>query len=343
MEGGLTFSFLADSSRMLKVDLVPHPHPYAGPPTPSHVHETDSEDASLLNASSISVSAYFEEAQAPHTADVSPRTPTHIGYGTFGTFTAPHAPPVDNGYPGLGIGFPSLAPSTPTPKPRRPSRPMHGLTVQVPAVPLESVRRHVAEMLFNIRTDGDGDDSSHAPSSPLARTDSRYSIESRRSRPSIDSPVSPRFPGVVVTPAESENVSVVMSMTMSSPNVDILATPITPATPLTPATPYNFANHPSIEAPLGSAAKYRRHSDETPRQYRLDDTPRPVRQRTRSDTPPRGRQRARGAPRPRRDSISTHTDDTEDGVVYKQIGLSGLPGRKRHIHHGHRKKVRIEE
>lgn len=338
----------ADFSRMLKVGLISHQH--SVPPTPTCIPDIEDETPALLNTPHYSVSDYFDEAHAhsqPLTVGgVDPRSLPHLSYGTFGTFAPSHTPtaiaPPENGHAGLGFGFPTGLPSTP--KPRRPSRPLYGLTVQVPAVPLESVRRHVAEMLFNIRGEDTDDTASHAPSSPLMRTDSRYSVESRRTGPSIDSPTSVRFPGVVVTPAESEITSVTMSMDLSTLNIEALATPVTPKTPANPA--YNYANHPSIEPPLTAAAKYnkyRRSSDDTPRQYRLENTPRPrYLERARSDTPPpRGRQRTRGGSRSRRDSISTHTDDTEDGmVVYKQIGLSGLPGRRRHAH---RKKVRIEE
>ncbi|BEI87607.1 uncharacterized protein CcaverHIS019_0103250 [Cutaneotrichosporon cavernicola] len=310
----------AYGSRMLKVGLVYHNSVPPIPPFPI----ADDETVPLY----VSSHPVSDEAPAqPSGGRVDLRSPTHLSYGTFGTF----APPVpEAGYPGLGIGFPAGPPAMP--KMRRPVRPVNGLTVQVPAVPLGDVRRHVAEMLFNIR--GDDTDESHPPS-PLARTDSRYSIDSRRSHHSMDSPRSLRFPGVVVTPAYSEDTS------PSASTSHIPLTPTNPKTPATPASAVYFAHHPSIEPPL-SAAKYRRHSDEIPRAYRLsrDITTLPPRlERTRSDTPPRGRQRARGTPRSRRDSISTHTDDTQDGVVYKQIGLSGLPGRKRHIL---RKKTRFE-
>lgn len=320
---------------MLKVGLVSHHH--SVPVAPRRFSEDADETSPLVVPFVPSLPAPDEAHAAPLDGGrVDPRSPMNLSYGTFGSF-APPAPAPDTGYAGLGIGFPMGPPTTP--KVRRPIRPLHGLTVQVPAVPLESVRRHVAEMLFNIR--GDDTDDSSRPTSPLARTDSRYSVEIRRSRPSIDSPTSLRFPGVVVTPAESEDTSGITSANTSH----IALTPTTPKTPATPASPAYFAHHPSIEPPLSAAkaAKYRRHSDETPRAYRLtrDDTPRRHRfERTRSDTPPRGRQRTRGAPRPRRDSISTHTDDTEDGVVYKQIGLMGLPGRK---HYARRKKARFEE
>ncbi|CAK9785352.1 hypothetical protein CC85DRAFT_284574, partial [Cutaneotrichosporon oleaginosum] len=323
----------AYGSRMLKVGLVAH---HSVPPTP---RSPDITETSPLCVPSPSHPVSDEAHATPLQGRVDPRSPTHLSYGTFGTFVPP-TPTTESGYPGLGIGFPVGAPPA-APKMRRPVRPLNGLTVQVPAVPLESVRRHVAEMLFNIR--GDDTDESSRPTSPLMRTDSRYSIDSRRSRPSIDSPTSLRFPGVVVTPADSEDTSAVTSANTSH----IALTPTTPKTPATPASGPYFANHhhhPSTVPPLATA-KYRRHSNETPlgRAYRLsrDETPRPRRiERTRSDTPPRGRQRARGGPRPRRDSISTHTEDTEDGVVYKQIGLSGLPGRKRVVH---RKKARFEE
>ncbi|GMK59864.1 hypothetical protein CspeluHIS016_0900810 [Cutaneotrichosporon spelunceum] len=308
----------AYGSRMLKVDLVSH-HPL--PPTARHLDAHDETVPLCVPSHPVP-----DMVLAPPSGDrVDPRSPTHLSYGTFGTF----APPVSQvGYPGLGIGFPA-GPPTPT-KMRRPVRSLSGLTVQVPPVPLADVRRHVAEMLFNIRSDDP--DASHPPSL-LAGTDSQFSVESQSSRHSTDSPTSLCFPGVVVTPASSED---------TSPSASTSHIALTPTGPQTPATPVYFAHHPSTEPPL-SAAKFRRHSDETPRAHRYsgDGTSQAHRlERTRSDTPPRGRQRTRGAHWPRRDSISIHTDDTEDGVVYKQIGLSGLPGRKRHAY---RKKTLCEE
>lgn len=164
---------------MLKVGMAV-PHHRSVPPTPTPLRDRDTE--SVLKSSHSS--GFLEAAHAPHSPlpldAIDPRSAPHLTYGTFGTFAPPC--PHDSAYPGLAVGFSAGSPITP--KPRRLSRTPHGLTVQVPHVPLESVRRHVTEMLFNIRDDDDV--YSHAPSSPLTRSDSRYSVRSRRSRPSIE-------------------------------------------------------------------------------------------------------------------------------------------------------------